>query len=281
MLAFTFFNLSATAQNIGIGTNTPNASAKLEVSSNSSGFLPPRMTYAQRNAIANPSQGLIIYCTDCGTKGQAQIFDGTDWTDLIGGTAKIFIGTLNTSVTIGNQIWSTKNLSVARYRNGDLIPQVTDATQWGLLTTGAWCWYNNDSAMYADTYGRLYNWYAVNDVRGLAPQGWHVPSDAEWTTLETTLGGSSNAGGALKSISGWNSPNIGATNSTGFAGLPGGYRLYNGTYINIGSNGVWWSSTEYTTVTKAWHRYLFSNDSSVYRNFFTKSLGYSVRCIKD
>jgi uncharacterized protein (TIGR02145 family) len=115
-------------------------------------------------------------------------------------------------------VWSSKNLDVARYRNGDIIPQVTNATQWAALTTGAWCWYNNDSATYAATYGRLYNWYAVNDVRGLAPQGYHIPSDAEWNKLVKYLDAGANtncinciqsfkAGGAMKGTTGWNEQN--------------------------------------------------------------------------
>src|ERR1035437_2945754 len=99
------------------------------------------------------------------------------------------------SVTICTQVWMLNNLEVTTYRNGDPIPQVTDPAAWGLLSTGAWCWYNNDSATNASTYGKLYNWYAVNDPRGLAPTGWHVPSDAEWTTLSTCLGGAFVAGG--------------------------------------------------------------------------------------
>jgi len=282
LLALLFFNLAANAQNVGIGTATPNASAQLDVSSTNSGFLPPRMTFAQRNAISNPSQGLMIYCTDCGTKGQAQIFDGTDWTDLTGGLArpKVFVDTFNNAVTIGNQIWMSKNLSVARYRNGDIIPQVSDATQWAALTTGAWCWIKNDSATYGSTYGRLYNWYAVNDSRGLAPQGWHVPSDGEWTVLETTLGGSLVAGGTLKNISGWSPPNTGATNSSGFSALPGGHRVYDGTFNGFFGYGFWWSSTEFG-ITEALGRILTIDDTVVGIAYLSKSYGFSVRCIKD
>src|ERR1035437_4904310 len=128
------------------------------------------------------------------------------------------------SVTICTQSWMLKNLDVSTYRNGDLIPEVTDGSAWSALTAGAWCWYNNDSATNASTYGKLYNWYAVNDPRGLAPTGWHVPSDAEWTTLSTCLGGNAVAGGAMKETgtTHWTSPNTGATNSSGFTGLPGG-----------------------------------------------------------
>jgi uncharacterized protein (TIGR02145 family) len=205
------------------------------------------------------------------------------------GTQQTF--TILPSVTIGTQIWTNQNLSVARYRNGDIIPQVTDPTQWENLTTGAWCWYNNDSATYSATYGRLYNWYAVNDARGLAPQGYHIPSDAEWNKLvkyldhgaDTTCQGctqSTIAGGAMKSTTGWNAPNTGATNSSGFAGLPGGYRSLDGTFSNVGSNGYLGSSTEYNTA-YTWDRNLNYNDSNVDRNYVTKSLGLSVRCVKD
>jgi len=205
------------------------------------------------------------------------------------GTQQTF--TVLPSVTIGTQVWGSKNLDVARYRNGDIIPQVTNPTQWAALTTGAWCWYNNDSATYAATYGRLYNWYAVNDLRGFAPQGWHIPSDAEWNKLikyldagiDTTCTGCSQsliAGGALKSTTIWNAPNTGATNSSGFASLPGGYRNYNGTFNEIGGNGDWWCSTEFST-TYAWTRYMFNYDSFVYRGYNNKSCGFSVRCLRD
>jgi len=197
------------------------------------------------------------------------------------GAQQTFTTLLLPNVTIGTQVWTTQNLSVARYRNGDIIPQVTDPTQWIALTTGAWCWYNNDSATYAATYGRLYNWYAVNDPRGLAPQGWHVPSDGEWSILRNTLGGISVAGGAMKSTSGWNLPNIGATNSSGFTGLPGGYRV-DGLFYGIGLQGYWWSSTENPTFTAgAWNRSLYFDDSIQFRDAFFKREGFSVRCVKD
>jgi uncharacterized protein (TIGR02145 family) len=183
-------------------------------------------------------------------------------------------------------------LSVARYRNGDIIPQVTDSTQWANLTTGAWCWYKNDSATYAATYGRLYNWYAVNDVRGLAPLGWHIPTDAEWNKLVKYLDAgadttcvicnqSSIAGGAMKSTTGWNSPNTGATNSSGFAGLPGGVRNPDGTFVDVVNNGYWWSFTEYNT-TDSWYRSLYYASGNVVRSYGgSKRVGFSVRCVRD
>lgn len=196
-----------------------------------------------------------------------------------------------TSVTIGTQIWSTKNLDVAKYRNGDPIPQVTDPTTWGNLTTGAWCWYNNDSATYAATYGRLYNWYAVNDPRGLAPQGWHVPTDAEWNRLVKFIdpgadtvcwncSQSETAGGALKSTTGWASPNFGATNSSGFTALPGGYRNEDGSFNIVGYHVCWWSASE-KDPTYAWTRMLNFSHSSLERDRYIKTDGFSVRLVKD
>lgn len=193
------------------------------------------------------------------------------------------------AVRIGTQVWLTKNLNVTRYRNGDRIPQVKDPTKWSNLTTGAWCWYNNDSATYAATYGRLYNWYAVNDPRGLAPTGWHVPSDAEWTTLSTFLGGEAAAGGKMKTTGTieagtglWFAPNQGATNSSRFAGLPGGNRFSNGPFLFIGAYGYWWSSTENERFsTSAWNRSLYYEVGSIRRGFSTKHHGFSVRCVRD
>src|SRR6266487_1634854 len=126
------------------------------------------------------------------------------------------------SIKICDQVWMLKNLDVSTYRNGDPIPKISDNAAWLALTTGAYCYYDNDSANYAATYGKLYNWFAVNDPRGLAPAGWHVPTDAEFTTLvETCLGGWQVAGGKMKEIgtTHWASPNEGATNSSGFTGL--------------------------------------------------------------
>src|ERR1035437_7888307 len=186
------------------------------------------------------------------------------------------------SVTICSQVWMLKNLDVSTYRNGDLIPKVTDPTAWSALTTGAWCWYNNDSATNASTYGKLYNWYAVNDPRGLAPTGWHVPSDAEWTTLITCLGGDAVAGSAMKETgtTHWTSPNTGATNSSGFTGLPGGGRNNDGTFGLVGNAGYWWSSSENDTP-GAWARYLYYDDGDIDRTNYNKPYGFSVRCLRD
>ena len=188
-------------------------------------------------------------------------------------------GTVYTSIVINGQEWMQQNLAVTKYRNGDPIPTGLSNSTWQNTTSGAYAIYNNDAANNI-LYGKLYNWYAVNDSRGLCPTGWHVPSDAEWTTLETSLGGSSVAGGKMKSTTGWNAPNTPATNESGFTGLPGGYRYFNGAYLGIGNYGYWWSSTEYDS-DYAWYRTLYYSDSSVYRTTGNKRYGFSVRCVRD
>lgn len=182
-------------------------------------------------------------------------------------------------VAIGTQVWMTKNLNVTRYRNGDLIPQVTDLNEWASLTTGAWCYYENDSNN-GKVYGKLYNWYAVNDPRRLAPQGYHVPSDTEWETLITFLGGMTVAGGRLKATTRWTSPNTGASNSTGFTGLPGGFRRFFGYFNSVGIEGQWWSSTEFDS-DNAYFRSLEYTSQYMFRDGDYKIGGLSVRCIKD
>jgi uncharacterized protein (TIGR02145 family) len=195
-------------------------------------------------------------------------------------------GNIYTTVTIGTQVWMKENLKVSKYRNGDAIPtNLTDAA-WGATTSGAYAIYNNDAA-YNTTYGKLYNFYAVADSRNLCPVGWHVPSDAEWTTLENFLGGQTIAGGKMKSTGTkqagtglWQAPNTEATNSSGFSGLPGGYRYYNGSYYTIGFGGYWWSSTEYSTAL-AWGRLLGSESGYSDRFNYNRHDGRSVRCLRD
>jgi len=188
-------------------------------------------------------------------------------------------------VTIGTQVWMTKNLIVDTFRNGDPIPEAKTNEEWkkaGDNKQPAWCYYDNDSAN-GYIYGKLYNWYAVNDPRGLAPDGWHVPTDAEWTVLtDSLLGGTDVAGGKMKTTDTlyWRSPNTAATNESGFSGLPGGFRDYNGSFYNIGVYGSWWSSSEYITI-NAWIRFLDYYFGSVSRNYYSKVEGFSVRCLRD
>jgi uncharacterized protein (TIGR02145 family) len=188
------------------------------------------------------------------------------------------------SISIGAQTWMKRNLDVSKYRNGDTIPQVTDAATWASLTTGAWCYYNNDPAN-GQTYGKLYNWYAVNDSRNLAPAGWHIPAyGTELYDLINFLGGNVVAGSLLKETgtSHWNSPNTDATNSSGFTALPGGFRSYDGTFSGKADLGNWWSATEnFFLVSTAWFCPLVKDNGSANLNFFNKSAGFSIRCIKD
>jgi uncharacterized protein (TIGR02145 family) len=182
-------------------------------------------------------------------------------------------------VQIGNQIWMSKNLNVSRYRNGDPIPEVTDPVQWRYLTSGAWCYYNNNPA-YGKIYGKLYNWYAVNDPRGLAPTNWHIPSDAEFTILADFLGGVAIAGGKMKTTILWDIPNTGATNSSGFAGIPGGCRYYDGSgFSPVNRDDYMWTSTP-TSIDAIFHALSFGHTKlERYPGF--RTVGFSVRCIKD
>ena len=156
------------AQNMGIGTATPDPSAKVDINSTTKGFLPPRLTFNQRNTISNPAKGLVIWCIDC---NEMQVFNGNMWTNLSGASASV---KSTPGVKICYGVWMYKNLDVRTYRNGDTIPLVTDPVAWANLSTGAMCWYNNDSVTFAAIYGRLYNWYAIHDARGLAPVGWRL-----------------------------------------------------------------------------------------------------------
>ena len=185
------------------------------------------------------------------------------------------------SVKIGNQVWMTENLNVERFRNGDLIPEAKTAEAWinaGNAKRPAWCYYDNDPKN-GNKYGKLYNWYALNDRRGLAPAGWHVPRDGEWTILSNYIGGENVAGTNMKSTAGWYN-NGNGTNSRGFSGLPGGYRNSNGNFTNVGYYGNWWSASE-DGGTYAWDRLLHSASSVLGRYNFTKNNGFSVRCVRD
>ena len=191
-------------------------------------------------------------------------------------------GNVYQTIKIGNQIWMAENLKVSHYRNGDAIPNVTDDTDWSNLTTGAYSEYDNNSAN-VDTYGRLYNWYAVDDSRNIAPAGWHVPTDNEWQTLVDYLGGNSVAGGKMKETGTehWNSPNTGATNESGFTALPGGNHDYDsGNYIEMGDYAYFWSATDGDS-NFAWTRLLHYQYSIVIRSYGYKRGGWSVRCVRD
>ncbi|CAN5323067.1 hypothetical protein BH11BAC5_BH11BAC5_12060 [soil metagenome] len=180
---------------------------------------------------------------------------------------------------IDTTAWMLHNLDVVTYANGDIIPEIKDQAVWNTLTTGAWCYYNNDSTNNS-SYGKLYNWYAVNDQRGLAPTGWHIASKDDWSAMVNSLGGDPEAGGKLKSLNLWLSPNTGATNITGFNGTPAGYRSEFGYFAFMGANTIWWTSKEHDATT-AVERSLGYDYKDCYMFYYDKHCGMSVRCIRN
>jgi uncharacterized protein (TIGR02145 family) len=204
---------------------------------------------------------------------------GEEWTKIIDQENVLVDRDFNLyrTVKIGTQVWMADNLNVATFRNGDPIPEVKDKEEWlkaGEEGRPACCYYDNDSSKGFE-YGKLYNWYAVDDERGLAPEGLHIPNELEWDTLVDYSG---DDGNKMKSIYGWKK-NTG-TNTSGFSGLPGGYRNL-GVFDSIGYNGIWWSSVEYSSAI-AWNRNLNFSNGRVNRKYgYTKGDGLSDRCLRD
>ena len=185
-------------------------------------------------------------------------------------------------VLIGNQLWMAENLKATQYNDGSPIPQLTANQSWITTTDGAYCWYDNDEATYKQTYGALYNWYAV-DTGILSPKGWHIPSNTEWLTLIDYLGGENIAGSKLKEAgtSHWLSPNTGATNESKFTALPAGDRIgADGTFYNIYGYAIFWSS-DGPTETLGINRVLVFDDTNFRIGYDNKFAGFSVRCVKD
>jgi len=188
-------------------------------------------------------------------------------------------GNVYGTVNIGNQRWMADNLNVSHFRNGDPIPQAVTTAEWELAGAEgkpAWCYYNNDPK-YASLYGKLYNWYAVNDPRGLEPEGWRVASAKAWGILIDYLGGVNQAGMKLKSDSGWE-PGGNGDNSSGFSGLPGGGRLPGGEFGDSGHSGIWWAGSEHSPITS--YGYNLNNSSGgIYRGTYDKATALSVRAL--
>ncbi len=194
-------------------------------------------------------------------------------------------GNIYKTVKIGEQTWMAENLKAKHYQDGSLIPIETSLEVWKSLTTGAYCFIDNDT-LNKNVYGALYNYYAVADQRKICPTGWHVPTDAEWTVLENFLGGSHIAGMKMKEVglTHWVSPNIGASNMSGFTALPTGSRSYNvnDDFLGLKYYCMFWSSTEHHTFNaSAWYRSLTTFESDLERNYYLKRVGFSIRCVMD
>lgn len=183
------------------------------------------------------------------------------------------------SVKIGDQVWMMRNLNTATYRNGDPIEEVKEDSLWQTTSKGAWCFYDNDPEN-EEIYGRLYNWYAINDERGICPQGWRVPSEQDWEDLISYLGTEDSAGGFLKDTLYWEGKNAGANNETGFSAVPSGYRLTDGSFLNKGIIATYWTS-EKGNGNNAWDRFLISKTPFVGRSQYAYENGFSCRCIKE
>ena len=215
----------------------------------------------------------IISCEDDPVKADDPS-DQTTVTDIDGNEYE--------TILIGDQEWMAENLKVTHYRDGTAISNETDNGAWAALTTEAFCIYNNTSNA-VDTYGLLYNWWAATDGRNLAPEGWHVPTDAEWQVLIDYLGGNTDAGGKLKEAgtTHWVSPNTGANNESGFTGLPCGYRGFtDGSYGYMGYVAYFWSTAE-SDIFGAWGYRLGYSDQDISLYYNNKGLGYAIRCLKD
>ncbi len=288
---------------VGIGTTSPHTSAALEVSSTTGGFLPPRMTQMQMEAIASPATGLNVYNTDLNA---LCFYNGTSWdcldtqslyysTFICGNTFTVInTGYSFSTVLIGSQCWMAENLNV-----GTMIDFLLEQSNNSIVEK--FCYENNED--YCDTYGGFYQWDEMMQytttagMQGICPQGWHLPTDNEWKELEMKLGMAqaqadamgwrgTNQGGKMKEtdITHWDSPNTGATNSSGFTAFGGGERFASeytssGT-VNLKIVGKWWSSNQ-KEYWKSWYRELEYVNADVYRYYEYKSAGHSVRCIMD
>jgi uncharacterized protein (TIGR02145 family) len=247
----------------------------VDVVSNITGLLPGTKYHFRVIAVnsAGTTNGKDTTFTTAGTGGNRIIFNP----NLTYGSLTDIDGNAYKTIQIGNQTWMAENLKTTRFNDGTAIPLVKDVVAWAELSSSAYCWYTNDSV----SYGAMYNWFTVN-TGTLCPAGWHVPSDAEWTTLSTYLGGDTICGNQLKEtgITHWQSPNTGATDESGFTALPGGYRGNDGSFTGIRKDDYLWSSSE-SSLIDATYRALFYDSGNGINGNSDKKDGFNVRCMKD
>lgn len=285
LLLFLIGTLSVHAQ-VGINTDgsAPDGSAILDVKSTTKGFLLSRMTTIQQQAIAQPAIGLIVFNTD---SANIYYFTGSYWIGIGGNIDTIshcgmdvnYAGQSYATVKIGNQCWFAENLNVGNY-----IPGTQNQTNNDIIEK--YCYSNNTAN--CDVYGGLYQWSEMMEYvttpgsQGICPPGWHIPTDAEYTTLMDSVGGASMAGCELKETgtSHWYSPNYCANNNSGFTAFGGGINKNTGTFERRKEQAFFWSSTA-SSGTFAWYRYIHYNITNVDRSAWYKTWGYSVRCLQD
>jgi uncharacterized protein (TIGR02145 family) len=300
LLSFAGYSFSLAQVGINTDGTSPNSSAMLDVKSTSKGLLPPRMTTSQRNAVSSPVAGLIVFNTDTKT---LDIYSGTSWVQLVPANlgwscGQRFLDTRDNqsykTVLIGTHCWLAQNLNIGIRVDGS-------QNQTNNLTIEKYCYENQESI--CDIYGGLYQWNEFMNYTsssnsnpsgrpGICPTGWHMPSDAEWCQLEifldatviceTTGWRGTDAGGKMKEAgtSHWQSPNTGATNSSGITALPGGYCTNNAVFVNQILTGVFWGATE-TSSLNALYRYLDYTNVKITRNNIDKEYAFSARCVKD